>query len=75
MKIENLNARSVKYTLTPKGVEEKPRKILEYVSKSYRVIKLINTHIKEVTQEYIKKGIKSIVLGSSDKMKEIVVQN
>ncbi|QXM06685.1 winged helix-turn-helix transcriptional regulator [Crassaminicella indica] len=73
IKIENLNARSVRYILTPKGIEEKAKKTLEYVSKSYRAILLINSYIKEVTQEQIKKRKKIIVVGSNDEMKEIIV--
>jgi DNA-binding MarR family transcriptional regulator len=74
IKVENLSSRNVRYILTPKGIEEKARKTLEYVSKSYRAIQIINTYIKEVTQEQISKEKKIIVLGSNGEMKEIIVQ-
>lgn len=72
VKIEQLNSRSVKYILTPKGLQEKTAKTIEYVKKSYRAIIKITDYIRSLTAEQLEKGKDIWVVGSEDEMFQLV---
>src|SRR5690554_2076206 len=73
VKIEKLNARSLRYILTPKGVAEKTRLTYKYIKNTYAHI----TSIMEVTAEVIarawRRGYRNVVLyGPSDEVWQIL---
>jgi len=72
VKIEHLNSRSVRYILTPKGIQEKTLKTIEYIKKSYRAIMKISGYIRAITEEQLKKGKDIWVLGDQDEMFQLV---
>ena len=72
VKIEHLNSRSVKYILTPKGLQEKTAKTIEYIKKSYRAIIKITDYIRSLTVEQLEKGKDIWVLGGQDEMFQLV---
>ncbi len=75
VKIERLNPRSARYILTPKGIEEKTKKTLRYISKSYKAIKMIRDKVDSITKIQKDKNNRIIILGSKDEMREIIVQS
>jgi len=73
VKIEKLNARSLRYILTPKGVAEKTRLTYKYLKNSYAHI----TSVMEVTAEVIarawRQGYRNVVLyGPADEIWQIL---
>ncbi|RCW86934.1 winged helix-turn-helix DNA-binding protein [Halanaerobium sp. DL-01] len=61
VKIERLNARNIKYILTPAGIKEKTEKTLNYIKKSYRAVKEIEARVLKLVEEN-KKEEKNIYL-------------
>ncbi len=51
IKIEKLNARSVRYILTPQGLKEKTSLTYHYIRNSYRQIVAINNAVENLLQE------------------------
>lgn len=51
VKIEKLNARTVRYTLTPKGIKEKSRLTYRFIIKSYKQILKINQLLDQILIE------------------------
>lgn len=72
VKIEHLNSRSVRYILTPKGIQEKTAKTIEYIKKSYKAILRLSAYIKELTEEQVRSGKKICLLGKPDEMFQLV---
>lgn len=52
VKIERINARNIKYILTPKGMKEKTKKTINYIQKSYRAIKKLENKITELAVKH-----------------------
>jgi len=50
VKIERLNARSVRYMLTPKGLKEKTEKTYKYIKRSYDHIMSVTRSVGEILQ-------------------------
>lgn len=75
IKIENLNARSMRYILTPKGIEEKTKKTLSYIARSYRAIRVIDDQIRAQTEQYMQEGKKILIYGPRDELFHIVTQS
>lgn len=72
VKIEHLNSRSVRYILTPKGIQEKTVKTIEYIKKSYKAIIKISAYIKELTDVQIRNSKEIWLLGKQDEMLQLV---
>lgn len=73
IKIERLNAKTIRYILTPQGMKEKAEATYNYVVYSYRFISDINRKIDElISSQLIKKGSQVILLGNRDEICEII---
>lgn len=72
VKIEHLNSRSVRYILTPKGIQEKTAKTIEYIKKSYKAILKLSAYIRELTEEQVRRNKKICLLGPQDEMFQLV---
>ena len=77
IKMEKLNARTVRYILTPRGMQEKSRLTYRYVRNSYRQIKKINQFLDYLIAEWGPDlGDKPVViLGPEDEIREIILQH
>ena len=70
IKVENITPRTVKYILTPKGMNEKARKTLSFIKRSYRQIMEVRNRIIEIIDE--NDTNKVILVGEKDEMYEII---
>lgn len=75
IKIDHLNSRTVKYILTPKGIQEKTKLTLSYIQKSYKAIMNISDKIKDITKEQVNKGNKIIVYGEEGELSKLIELN
>ena len=77
IKMEKLNARTVRYILTPKGMQEKSRLTYRYVRNSYRQIKKINQFLDYLIAEWGPAfGDKAVLIyGPDDEIREILIQH
>lgn len=62
IKIERLNARSLKYILTPEGIKEKTAKTYHYIVNSYHTITRIRAVVQVLIQKQMDKGIRTVYL-------------
>ena len=62
IKIERLNARTLKYILTPEGIKEKTAKTYHYIVRTYETITRIQAVTKVILEKLKNKGIKKIYL-------------
>ncbi len=76
VKVEKLNARTVRYILTPRGMQEKARLTYRYISQSYRQLLKINTALDSIIAENNLKheADRVILYGPSDEIREILAQ-
>lgn len=76
IKIEQLDRRSLRYMLTPKGLAEKSRLTYDYVVYSYRLInRLISIVQSCVAEERVGTGAKEVILlGRDDYIHELLAQ-
>jgi len=74
IKIEKLNPRTVRYILTPKGLEEKSRLAYRYLRNSYRQILKINRLLDYLLAEWKAEidGAAVILYGPADEIREIL---
>ena len=73
VKIERLNARTMRYILTPQGMEEKARLAYRYIRKSYRQIMRINQALDRLLAERTEEGDGKVILcGPADEIREIL---
>lgn len=77
IKIEKLNARTVRYILTPKGVQEKSRLTYRYIRQSYKQILRINQALDLLFEERLAghDGSAVILYGPKDEIYEILSQH
>ena len=77
IKIEKLNARTVRYILTPRGIQEKSHLAYRYISKSYRQILKINNTLDYLLAEWGPElnSTPVIIFGPPDEIREIVIQH
>jgi len=73
IKIERLNPRTVRYILTPKGLEEKARLSYRYIRQSYRQLLKINRAMDSLLAEK-KDGETVVLFGPNDEIREILTQ-
>ena len=72
IKVETLNYRSIRYILTPKGINEKTKKSLAYIKSSYkRIIKVVE-RVKELSSRDLGENKKILIFGENDEIFEIV---
>ena len=74
VKVENLNARTVKYILTPKGINEKAKKTLRYIRSSYRFLVEISDKIEKTVKEDVENKKNVYLYGDKDEIMEILVE-
>lgn len=75
IKIEKLNYRKVKYILTPKGINEKAKKTIKYIKKSYRTIITLSDKIKRNAPIHKVNDVKIILYGEKDEIYNIIKEN
>lgn len=76
IKIERLNARTMRYILTPKGLQEKSRLTYRYIRNSYKQIIKINQVLDHILAEYAAGREEAIILfGPSDEVLEILTRH
>ncbi len=77
IKIEKLNARTARYILTPKGMQEKSRLAYRYIRSSYRQILKINQILDYLLAEWKTEinGSSLILYGPSDEIREILTRH
>lgn len=56
LKIERLNARSIRYMLTPQGVLEKAQKTYDYVKRTYESILRMKNELSRIVEDMPKNG-------------------
>ncbi len=74
VKVEKLSARTMRYILTPRGMQEKSRLAYNYICKSYHQILKINRALEEVLIEWepALNGAPVILYGPADELREIM---
>jgi len=70
LKIEQVNSRTIRYMLTPKGLMEKVKLTYQYVVLSYNRILTIERKIEQVIENY--KGCQIVLYGDRDELFEII---
>lgn len=77
IKVEKLSARTVRYILTPKGMQEKARLAYSYIRQSYYQLLKINQTLDELITT-IKPDLDDcqvILFGPADEIREILTQH
>lgn len=73
IKIEKLNAKKIRYILTPEGMAEKAAKTYNYVVKNYNNMLHIQNVVKSIVDEQYQQGVKYIYLyGEADEVFQII---
>jgi len=77
IKVEQLNSRTMRYILTPQGMQEKAHLTYSYIRQSYHQILKINQAIDHLIADYREQldGNPIIVYGPEDEMREIISQH
>ena len=77
IKVEKLNARTVRYILTPKGLQEKSHLTYQYIRKSYALILKINQAVDQIIGQWEpgKNGFPVILYGPADEIREILTHH
>jgi len=75
IKVEKLNARTVRYILTPQGIKEKTKLTYQFVRSSYRQILNITTAVQTlIAEEAINSKTDQVVLyGPADEVEQILI--
>jgi len=76
IKIEKLNTRTMRYILTPQGLQEKSRLTYRYIRQSYRQILKINQVMDQLIAEQaeVLDGEAVILCGPADEIMEILTE-
>jgi DNA-binding Lrp family transcriptional regulator len=76
IKVETLNTRSMRYILTPQGLQEKARLTYSYMRQSYQQLLKINQVLDDLISEQLPAlyGHPVILLGPNDEISEILIQ-
>lgn len=73
IQVEKLNTRSMKYTLTHKGIKEKAEATYKYIIDSYRFINQFHNNMEDRVKELNTKEFdKAILFGPQDEICNIV---
>lgn len=76
VKMDRLNARAVRYILTPKGLQQKAGLTYRYLCRSYSYIKSISSYFENLVSEFRGRGIsleKVYLFGPKDEVFEIIL--
>jgi len=75
IKVEKLNARTVRYILTPQGMTEKTRLTYQFIRSSYHQILNITSAVETlITEEQFKNSINNVILyGPADEVEQILI--
>lgn len=72
LKIEHINAKTIRYFLTPKGMMEKARLTYQYIILSYNHISTIESKIEQIVKN--KRDSTAVLLyGEKDELYEIII--
>ena len=72
LKIEHINAKTIRYFLTPKGLMEKARLTYQYIILSYNHISIIESKIEQIVRN--KRSSPAVFLyGEKDELYEIII--
>jgi DNA-binding MarR family transcriptional regulator len=76
IKVETLNTRTMRYILTPQGLQEKASLTYSYIRQSYRQLLRINQALDELVDGYKLQidGKPIIIFGPADEIREIITQ-
>jgi DNA-binding MarR family transcriptional regulator len=76
IKVETLNTRTMRYILTPQGLQEKARLTYRYMRQSYQQLLKINQVLDDLIAEHTAKldGQPLILFGPPDEISEILIQ-
>jgi DNA-binding MarR family transcriptional regulator len=72
LKIEQINARTIRYILTPKGMMEKARLTYKYIIISYNYIADIENRIEQILSTKNKASV-LVLYGEKDELYEIII--
>lgn len=74
VKIERLNAKSLRYLITPQGIAEKTRLAYQFLKSSYKQVVRIETVLKRLIDEYqvTQRDLDLIFYGSQDEVLEML---
>ena len=73
VKIERLNARSLRYMLTPKGLKEKTERTYKYIKRSYDHITAVTRTVEDILQSaYLQKADIVYLYGPRNEIYEII---
>jgi len=73
VKIERLNARSLRYILTPRGLKEKTERTYSYIKRSYQQINRVSVAVNELVKKAEAQNAGSLYLfGPFDEVCEII---
>jgi len=73
LKIERINARTIKYTLTPEGLKQKADATYRFVVSSVKYINEINSSIEALlNDELCRRADKIFLLGNRDEIGELI---
>lgn len=73
LKMERLNAKTIRYILTPKGIKEKAERTYTYIVESYKYFNEINHRIEAVISSHLSDGTKQVYLfGNKDEIYELL---
>ena len=77
IKVEKINTRSMRYILTPRGLQEKARLTYLFIRSSYRRIIKINHALDDLLDSYAASidGRKVILFGPKDEVSEIICRH
>ena len=76
IKVEALNTRTIRYILTPQGLQEKARLTYSYMRQSYQQLLKINQVLDDLIAEHLPAmdGHPVILCGPADEINEILIQ-
>lgn len=76
VKVEKLNARNIRYILTPKGLSEKSRLAYRYINDSFQQILKINSILDYLIEECSAAGADEplLICGPPDDIRKIFIQ-
>ena len=72
VKLENINTRTVKYILTPEGINEKAKKSINYIKFAYSRIKKVTEKMEFIFEKYENRNI--YITSKKDEIYDIVMQ-
>jgi DNA-binding MarR family transcriptional regulator len=76
IKVETLSTRTMRYMLTPQGLQEKARLTYSYVRQSYQQLLKINQVLDDLIADHSAEldGLPLILFGPADEISEILIQ-